>query len=369
MSSPRKRRMDSSEQCKTPTKVKREQLEKSLQESISRTNLNFDWADACEENLMERIEASTEVRTEVEDDDSGMKTRSRKNRTPRRNAEAGKPKFEKILDLSAAMALVEDERMQKLKREKRNVEEGRSPRSTRRPARGNEDRKRQLSVSSTATNDPTTPGSSRPRRKNARLDCTPSRPTSAASSPRTPRNLSSRLRLDETMSPKPKDDYVDPKLGWCEDEAVLKRRTKEIEKAKAKEIYIRYSTEVNKTNRHAGDPRTPNKYINYSRRNWDGQVRQWKRALYQWAGESCPSSVNTSRASSVCEFRMEDENANLKKPYANVLDNPDNMASLLGHFDMNTRTQATLMAEESTLKAANPTSNGPVDFSVLKSDE
>ncbi|CAD5225656.1 unnamed protein product [Bursaphelenchus xylophilus] len=380
MSSPRKRRIDSDAECKTPTKLKREELEERLSDSIKRNKavLKLDWAELSQDCEGTEVESHVhiEMSTEVEEESVGVRTRSRKNRTPKRNADAGKPKFEKVLDLTAAMTTVQDERIQKLKKDKKRAEEGTPSRTSRHANKGCEDRKRQHSVSSVATNDPATPGSSRPRRKNARVDGTPtssSRANSAVSSPRTPRNLSQRLRLEDTVSPKPKDDYVDPKLGWCEDEATLKRRTKEIEKAKEKDVYQRYCTEVQKTARQNGiHPRTPNKYINYSRRNWDAQIRQWKRALYAWAGESCPSSVNTSRASSVCEFRdSEEENTHKEikqviRTYASVLDNPDNMASLLGHFDMNTRTQVTLMADESTLKAANPTTKGPIDFSNMK---
>jgi hypothetical protein len=30
---------------------------------------------------------------------------------------------------------------------------------------------------------------------------------------------------NDTMSPRPLDDYKPPKLGWCEDVVVLQRRT------------------------------------------------------------------------------------------------------------------------------------------------
>lgn len=102
-------------------------------------------------------------------------------------------------------------------------------------------------------------------------------------------------------------------------------------------------------------------------------MRKWKRSLYEWAGEDCPPSARTSRAASRASEQEPDapsENEEEKKlkpeKLAYSLENPDNMASLLGHFDLNTR-QATLLGEESTLKASENRSpaaaNAPIDFS------
>ncbi|KAH7720804.1 CRE-CDL-1 protein [Aphelenchoides avenae] len=181
------------------------------------------------------------------------------------------------------------------------------------------------------------------------------------------------------FSPRPKEDYMDPKLGWCEDEATLRRRTKEIEKAKEKAVYKRYLSEVPKFNRDkATMPMTPNKYIKYSRRSWDAQVRKWKKSLYEWAGEEPSPSVNTSYAGSECGDDMETET--LKTPSKEnttnklledvkiQLANPDNLASMLGHFDVNTRQYTNISHDdESTLKAVvTGKERGPTDFSVLK---
>lgn len=46
----------------------------------------------------------------------------------------------------------------------------------------------------------------------------------------------------------------------------------EIAKAKEKPVYARYLAEVPKEERKSDHPKTPNKYINYSRRSWDSQV-------------------------------------------------------------------------------------------------
>lgn len=139
------------------------------------------------------------------------------------------------------------------------------------------------------------------------------------------------------------------------------------------------------TARVQSDPKTPNKYLKHSRRGWDAQVRKWKKSLYIWAGEeytpsetsSRAASRSTSRASEVSDddkcLDFENDKDGGKSDKLNgqksqfSLENPDNMASLLGHFDLNTR-QATLINEESTLKAnENRTANAPIDFSQLHS--
>lgn len=33
-------------------------------------------------------------------------------------------------------------------------------------------------------------------------------------------------------------------------------------------------------------PKTPNKWVNYSRRSWDTMVRQWRKEIHIWAGDS-----------------------------------------------------------------------------------
>jgi hypothetical protein len=194
------------------------------------------------------------------------------------------------------------------------------------------------------------------------------------------------------------DTYVAPKIGWCEDVAILKRRTvvsalfkstfiqlfQQIEQIKTREVYKRYQAEINKPNRLPTDPRTPNKYLKHSSRGWDGQYRKWKKSLYVWAGEECTPSEVSSRAASRTESRASDNNdkvldfdendeserkQNKLKPekLQFSLENPDNVASLMGHFDLNTR-QGTLLNDESTLKAnENRGSNAPTDFSQLHS--
>ncbi|XP_072486515.1 oocyte-specific histone RNA stem-loop-binding protein 2-like isoform X2 [Notamacropus eugenii] len=73
------------------------------------------------------------------------------------------------------------------------------------------------------------------------------------------------------------------------DEIVLRRRQKQIDYGKRTAGYQCFSQQVPKATRQSGlHPQTPDKSRRYSRRSWDAQIRQWRRALHAWDPPSQP---------------------------------------------------------------------------------
>ncbi|KAI6225449.1 SLBP-RNA-bind domain-containing protein [Aphelenchoides fujianensis] len=419
MASPRKqRRLNEELAAKTPQKeTNDEEAPKSAESSAKRSIVftpvaHFDWAEesARDFELSQSAaagDAAEDAERKDETDGAEMpadgpklaesggpanRTRSRKKPTPQR-ADT-KPKFEKVLDARAALNFARDERSKKLEAEKRRVEQG-GGRSRRAaavapvvpPEEGQRKRRRSPSVSTVASNTPSrrqqtkAPRFDEDERKNRKIATPRSSARLLSSSSTTPSSAGDRDRFGHLNG-----DDVAPtarRLQPTEAGLVQRRGDHEIEITKSRDIYARYSREVPVSARLKQHPRTPNKYLNHSRRGWDTQMRIWKRSLYEWAGEYCPSSANTSRANSratsVSEFDDGAENNNDEQRLVAVrteekittttttlaFDNPDQMASMFGHFDMNTR-QATLTGDESTLKAhENRAEKGATDFSTL----
>ncbi|KOC59876.1 Histone RNA hairpin-binding protein [Habropoda laboriosa] len=92
---------------------------------------------------------------------------------------------------------------------------------------------------------------------------------------RTRRNSDSSSTTNSSDSGKKHIEYeIDPR--------VLARRQKEIDYGKNTVGYDRYIQAVPKEKRTREHPRTPPKYIKYSRRGWDGMVKLWRKQLHQW---------------------------------------------------------------------------------------
>uniref|UniRef100_A0A8D1C7V2 Histone RNA hairpin-binding protein n=1 Tax=Sus scrofa TaxID=9823 RepID=A0A8D1C7V2_PIG len=67
------------------------------------------------------------------------------------------------------------------------------------------------------------------------------------------------------------------------DKTILQRRQKQIDYGKRTPGYQSFLQQVPKAQRLPGlHPQTPNKNRRYSRRSWDAQIRQWRRALHSW---------------------------------------------------------------------------------------
>lgn len=104
-----------------------------------------------------------------------------------------------------------------------------------------------------------------------------------------PRKKEQDLRNKLKRSLKSYDNRMDedqvtfsvPKFDAETDEGVLDRREKQISYGKNTVDYDRYSELVRKTDRTDTMPRTPNKHRKYSRRQWDGLVKNWKQRIHQ----------------------------------------------------------------------------------------
>uniref|UniRef100_A0AAF5D054 SLBP_RNA_bind domain-containing protein n=1 Tax=Strongyloides stercoralis TaxID=6248 RepID=A0AAF5D054_STRER len=194
-------------------------------------------------------------------------------------------------------------------------------------------------------------------------------------SPKKSNTVTKTEEMSSKIEVKTKDGWVEPKLGWCKDPETLIRRTKEIEKAKQKPVYAEYLQAISKNERVKGiHPKTPNKFINFSRRSWDAQVKLWKRSLYEFFGRTPDTSCRTTPQLSreVSPSSSMPDGINLIGGAVPKLDSveitinsidPDRMSSLLSKFDIDSRQRFREIEEESTLKASATNTEGPTDFS------
>uniref|UniRef100_A0AC35U1L0 SLBP_RNA_bind domain-containing protein n=1 Tax=Rhabditophanes sp. KR3021 TaxID=114890 RepID=A0AC35U1L0_9BILA len=306
--------------------------------------MGVSWVDLCaEEEIAQNAYHDESIQTKDEDlgvdettMDGSMMTRNRKQKAPQRNS-SSVPNYLKAAKGSEKAA--SETAGDSTNRKRKHAEVKCS------------------SVSSDKHNDSSKLRRS-PRKKPNMGNENNSRPTSRAS-----QNSNDDFQI--VM----KEGWVEPKLGWCENKEIMARRIKELEKAKEKEVYLDYIREVPLKKRVKGvHPSTPNKLLNYSRRSWDTQVKNWKKDIYRFFGRtpegSCRTSRNVSPTPDISFASLHKENALAENLLIQInAADPDRMSSLLSKFDIDSRKKFQ-EEEESTLKGPGALNfKGPVDFS------
>ena len=93
--------------------------------------------------------------------------------------------------------------------------------------------------------------------------------------------------------------YGQRKITVETDSNVLIRRQKDIDYGKNQEIYAEYLCSVDKHNRTNQQPWTPDKYEKMTRRNWDKQIKIWRKQLHHWQNP-LPTSQLLTPGTSPC---------------------------------------------------------------------
>jgi len=93
------------------------------------------------------------------------------------------------------------------------------------------------------------------------------------------------------------------------DSNVLKRRQKQIDYGKNTLGYQNYVETVPKRERAREQPRTPRKWVKYSRRSWDQQIRLWRISLHRY--DPAPSEPNAEMMDTTIGIEVSDDTSEL----------------------------------------------------------
>jgi hypothetical protein len=88
------------------------------------------------------------------------------------------------------------------------------------------------------------------------------------------------FEYEEVPQVQPAEAVMDDVLR---DQELLARRGKQVDMFKKTEDYKAYAEAVGWRQRSAGMPSTPNRSRRFSRRQWDGAVKQWKLRVHEEA--------------------------------------------------------------------------------------
>ncbi|XP_076650302.1 stem-loop binding protein [Halictus rubicundus] len=89
-------------------------------------------------------------------------------------------------------------------------------------------------------------------------------------------------RNSDSSSTTNSSDSSKKRIEYETDPIILARRQRDIDYGKNTIGYDQYIRAVPKEKRTREHPRTPPRYIKYSRRGWDGMIRLWRKQLHRW---------------------------------------------------------------------------------------
>jgi len=110
---------------------------------------------------------------------------------------------------------------------------------------------------------------------------------------------------DNVKPTKPTPDNLDENET---DEIVLERREKQIQYGKNTIAYHTYSRMIPKNGRKDAMPRTPAKHRKYSRRQWDGMIKNWKQMIHAFAARYNENDMDQEEKQTLVERYNENEN-------------------------------------------------------------